>query len=255
MAKMDVTKTIQTVELPEYQQDFQSGLLDSVEAYMDAPIEVVDQAAYIADRPEEYAEAEKLAKAGIGAYQPYLEQADDYTQLAADYAKQQGDMALRAQGQFDPSGIDRFMNPYEALVLDPALERIREQQLMSEQQLRSQAAQQGAFGGARAALQQQMAARDYERDRMEMIGKMKYQGFTTASDMAMKAFEDEKQRQLGIASLLGQTGTQMGQAGVMSAQLADQAQALGLQDVSTLQQLGASQMSYDQSILDAQLAT
>ena len=255
MAKMDVTKTIQTVELPEYQQDFQSGLLDSVEAYMDAPIEVVDQAAYIADRPEEYAEAEKLAKEGIGAYQPYLDQADDYTQLAADYAKQQGDMALRAQGQFDPSGIDRFMNPYEALILDPALERIREQQLMSEQQLRSQAAQQGAFGGSRAALQQQMAARDYERDRMEMIGKMKYQGFTTASDMAMKAFEDEKQRQLGIASLLGQTGTQMGQAGVMSAQLADQAQALGLQDVSTLQQLGASQMAYDQSILDAQLAT
>ena len=164
-------------------------------------------------------------------------------------------MALRAQGQFDPSGIDRFMNPYEALVLDPALERIREQQLMSEQALRAQAAQQGAFGGSRAALQQQMAARDYERDRMEMIGKMKYQGFTTASDMAMKAFEDEKQRQLGIASLLGQTGTQMGQAGVMSAQLADQAQALGLQDVSTLQQLGASQMAYDQSLLDAQLAT
>ena len=221
------------IELPEYQQDFQSGLLDSVEAYMDSPIEVVDQAAYIADRPEEYAEAEKLAKEGIGAYQPYLDQADDYTQLAADYAKQQGDMALRAQGQFDPSGIDRFMYPYEALVLDPALERIREQQLMSEQQLRSQAAQQGAFGGSRAALQQQMAARD----------------------LAMKAFEDEKQRQLGIASLLGQTGTQMGQAGVLSAQLADQAQALGLQDVSTLQQLGASQMAYDQSILDAQLAT
>ena len=43
----------------------------------------------------------------------------------------------------------------------------------------------------------------------------------------------------------------MGQAGVMSAQLADQAQALGLQDVSTLQQLGASQMAYDQSLLDA----
>ena len=97
-----------------------------------------------------------------------------------------------------------------------------------------------------------MAARDYERDRMEMIGKMKYEGFTTASDMAMKAFEDEKQRQLGIAGLLGQTGTQMGQAGVMSAQLADQAQALGLQDVSTYSNL--EQVKWlDQSLLDAQL--
>ncbi len=255
MAKVETTKQIQKVELAPYQEEFQKSLLDSVDAYMDAPIQVVDQAAYIADRPEEYATAEALAKEGIGAYQPYLDQADEYTKMAADYAKQQGDMALLAQGQFDPSGISQFMNPYEALVLDPALERMREQQLMSEQQLRAQAAQQGAFGGSRAALQQQMAARNYERDRMEMIGKMKYQGFTTASDMAMKAFQDEKDRQLGIASLLGQTGTQMGQAGVMSSQLAEQAQGLGLQDVSTLQQLGASQMAYDQALLDAEKAT
>ena len=83
MAKMDVTKTIQKVELAPYQEEFQKGLLDSVDAYMDAPIEVIDQAAYIAERPEEYAEAEALAKEGIGAYQPYLDQADDYTKLAA----------------------------------------------------------------------------------------------------------------------------------------------------------------------------
>tara|TARA_B100001248_G_C27395246_1_gene465115 strand:- start:700 stop:1677 length:978 start_codon:yes stop_codon:yes gene_type:complete len=255
MAKMDVTKTIQTVELPEYQQDFQRKLLDSTEAYMNAPIEVLEERDYIAERPELLTQADELAQAGIGAYQPYLDQADEYTALAADYAKQQADMAKQAGGRFDPSGISQFMNPYEALVLDPALERIREQQLMSEQQLRAQAAQQGAFGGSRAALQQQMAARDYERDRMEMIGKMKYDGFTTASDMAMKAFQDEKDRQLGIASLLGQTGTQMGQAGVMSADMAERAQTLGLQDVSTLRQLGMDQMNYDQSLLDADRTT
>ena len=58
-------KTIQKVELAPYQEEFQKGLLDSVDAYMDAPIEVIDQAAYIAERPEEYAEAEALAKEGI----------------------------------------------------------------------------------------------------------------------------------------------------------------------------------------------
>ena len=134
---------------------------------MDAPIGVIDQAMHV--ERQKYAEAEALLK-GIGAYQPYFGQADDH-RLFSGLLKQQGDMALRAQGQFDPSGIDRFMNPYEALVLDPALERIREQQLMSEQALRAQAAQQGAQIDSRAALQQQMAARDYERDRMEMIGK------------------------------------------------------------------------------------
>ena len=252
---MATQTTIQKVELQPHQTDFQVDLLKSLQTYMDSPKEIIDYASYIADRPELLTQAEELAQAGIGAYQPYLDQASDYTSMAADYAKQQADVAKLAAGQFDPSGIDKFMNPYEALVLDPALERMREQQALSEQALRSQAMQSGAFGGSRAALQQQAAARDFERDQMEMIGKLKYQGFTTASDMAMKAFEDEKQRQLGIAGLLGQTGTQMGQAGVMSAQLGEQAQALGLQDVSTLQQLGKDQMMYNQGILDAQLQT
>ena len=252
---MATQTTIQKVELQPYQTDFQVDLLNSLQAYMDSPKEVTDYASYIADRPELLTQAENLAQSGIGAYQPYLDQASDYTSMAADYATQQADMSRLAGGQFDPSGIDRFMNPYEAMVLDPALQRIREEQALSEQALRSQAMQSGAFGGSRAALQQQAAKRDFERDRMEMIGKMKYQGFTTASDMAMQAFENEKQRQLGIAGLLGQTGTQMGQAGVMSAQLGDQAQALGLQDVSTLQQLGKDQMMYNQGILDAQLQT
>lgn len=252
---MATQTTIQKVELQPHQTDFQVDLLKSVDAYMDSPKEIIDYASYIADRPELLTQAEELAQAGIGAYQPYLDQASDYTSMAADYAKQQADVAKLAAGQFDPSSIDRFMNPYEAMVLDPALQRMREQQALSEQALRSQAMQSGAFGGSRAALQQQAAARDFERDQMEMIGKLKYQGFTTASDMAMKAFEDEKQRQLGIAGLLGQTGTQMGQAGVMSAQLGEQAQALGLQDVSTLQQLGKDQMMYNQGILDAQLQT
>ena len=211
---MSVQTTIQKVELQPYQTDFQTDLLKSLQTYMDSPKEVIDYASYIADRPELLTQAENLAQAGIGAYRPYLDQASDYTSMAADYATQQADMARVAGGQFDPSGIDRFMNPYEAMVLDPALQRMREEQALSELALRSQAMQSGAFGGSRAALHQQAAARDFERARMEMIGKMKYQGFTTASDMAMQAFENEQQRQLGIAGLLGQTGTQMGQAGV-----------------------------------------
>ena len=147
------------------------------------------------------------------------------------------------------------MNPYERLVLDPALQRIREQQLESENLARSQAIQSGAFGGSRAALQQQAAARDFERQRQETIGNLKYQGFQTAGNMAQEAFENEKRRQLGIAELLGATGTQFGQSGVMYANLAEQGQQMGLQDVATLQQLGRDKMAYDQSVLDAQLRT
>ena len=64
-------------------------------------------------------------------------------------------MARLAGGQFDPSGIEQFMNPYERLVLDPALQRIREQQLQSENLARQQGYTTGAFGGTRSALQQQ----------------------------------------------------------------------------------------------------
>jgi hypothetical protein len=250
---MSTQTTIQETRLQPYQETMQKDIYASAKELLNQPRPTVDYESFIAERDPLLAQAEQLGQQGIGAYQGLLDDASAQTALAADYARQQAEMARQAGGQFDPSGIERFMNPYEQLVLDPALQRIRDQQLESENLARSQAIQSGAFGGSRAALQQQAAARDFERQRQETIGNLKYQGFQTASGMAQKAFEDEKRRQLGIAELLGQTGTQMGQTGVMYANLAEQGQQMGLQDVATLQQLGRDRMTYDQGLLDAQL--
>ena len=252
---MSTQTTIQEVRLQPYQEEMQKDIYASAEKILNQPRPTVDYETFLAERDPLLIEAEKLGQEGIGAYQGLLDDASAQTALAADYARQQAEMARQAGGQFDPSGIGRFMNPYEQLVLDPALERIREQQLQSENLAKQAAIQQGAFGGTRSALAQQAAARDFEKQRQETIGNLKYQGFQTAAGMAQQAFEDEKRRQLGIAELLGQTGTQMGQAGVMYSNLAQQAQDQGLQDVATLQQLGRDKMAYDQSVLDAQLKT
>jgi len=252
---MATQTTIQETRLQPYQEEMQKDIYASANALMDQPMGTVEYDTFIAERDPLLVQAEELGVAGIGAYQPLLDKAQAQTDLATDYFTQQAEAAKLAGGQFDPSGIEQFMNPYERLVLDPALERIREQQLLSEQAARQQAVQAGAFGGSRAALQQQAAARDFERQRQETIGNLKYQGFQTAGNMAQEAFENEKRRQLGIAELLGATGTQFGQAGVMYSNLAQQAQDQGLQDVATLQQLGRDSMAYDQSVLDAQLRT
>lgn len=250
---MSTQTTIQETRLQPYQEEMQKDIYASAKELLNQPRPTIDYESFIAERDPLLVQAEQLGQQGIGAYQSLLDDASAQTALAADYARQQAEMARQAGGQFDPSGIEQFMNPYEKLVLDPALQRIREQQLESENLARQQAIQSGAFGGTRAALQQQAAARDFERQRQETIGNLKYQGFQTASGMAQKAFEDEKRRQLGIAELLGQTGTQMGQTGVMYANLAEQGQQMGLQDVATLQQLGRDSMAYDQGLLDAQL--
>ena len=247
--------TIQETRLQPYQEEMQKDIYASAKELMQEPMATVDYDTFIAERDPLLIEAETMGKEGIGAYQPLLDKAETQTDLAADYFRQQAEAAKLAGGQFDPSGIEQFMNPYERLVLDPALQRIREQQLESENLARAQAVQSGAFGGSRAALQQQAAARDFERQRQETIGNLKYQGFQTAGNMAQEAFENEKRRQLGIAELLGQTGTQFGQSGVMYSNLAELGQQMGLQDIATLQQLGRDKMAYDQSVLDAQLKT
>ena len=252
---MSTQTTIQQVKLAPYQEEMQKDIFASAKGILNTPKPTVDYETFIAERDPLLEQATQLGQEGIGAYQGLLDDASAQTALAADYARQQAEMARQAGGQFDPSGIAQFMNPYEQLVLDPALQRIREQQLESENLARQQAVQSGAFGGTRAALQQQAAARDFERQRQETIGNLKYQGFQTASGMAQKAFEDEKKRQLGIAELLGRTGTQVGQAGAMYANLAEQGQLMGLQDVATLQQLGRDNMAYNQALLDGQLRT
>mgnify|MGYP001164183643 CR=1 FL=1 len=250
---MATQTTITEQRLQPYQEEMQKDIFASAKTLMGAPRPTVEYDTFLAERDPRLIQAEQLAEAGIGAYQPLLDKAQAQTDMASGYFGQQAEMAKQAGGQFDPSGIEQFMNPYEQMVLNPALERIREQQLMSEQAARQQAMSAGAFGGSRAALQQQAAARDFERQRQETIGNLKYQGFQTASGMAQEAFENEKRRQLGIAELLGQTGTQYGQAGVMFSNLAEQGQQQGLQDVSTLQQIGTGAMGYDQAVLDAQL--
>ena len=129
---MSTQTTIQETRLQPYQEEMQKDIFASAKALMKEPMATVDYDTFIAERDPLLIEAETMGKEGIGAYQPLLDKAETQTDLAADYFRQQAEAAKLAGGQFDPSGIEQFMNPYERLVLDPALQRIREQQLESE---------------------------------------------------------------------------------------------------------------------------
>ena len=74
---------------------------------------------------------------------------------------QQAQQALYgATGQFSPSGIGAFMNPYEQAVIDQTMADISRQGDIAQQGVRAQAVGAGAFGGSRQAVAEQELQRN-----------------------------------------------------------------------------------------------
>jgi hypothetical protein len=91
--------------------------------------------------------AMQLSDSAIGSYRPYLG-------ASADLLNQAGAMTRGSTGQFDPSMIDQFYNPFEDAVVDQTLEDINRGFAQSDIGLRDRAVSQGAFGGSRGRIAQ-----------------------------------------------------------------------------------------------------
>ena len=70
---------------------------------------------------------------GIAGYQPFLQQAQQYS---------------------GPQAYQQFMSPYQQDVISTTLSEFDRQRQIAQQQIGAQAIQQGAFGGAREGIQQ-----------------------------------------------------------------------------------------------------
>ena len=132
------------------------------------------------------------------------------------------------QAQQAPN-ISSFFNPFESYVTD----EINRQAQMATNQLSAQAVRSGAFGGGR----QGIAQAEIERNRQNLIGQQRAQGFQTA----LAAAQGERQRQLQAGQLLGAMGAQQ--------------QQMGLADIQSQLQAGAVQRGLGQQTLEAQRQT
>ena len=140
-------------------------------------------------------DAQTRALAGLGSFQPFLQQ---------------------AQASTGPQAFQQFMSPYQQQVIDTTLADFDRQAQAKQQTIRDQAVASGAFGGGRegVALAEYGAASD--RNRAALQAGLLQQGFGQAQAAAQQNFAN----QMGIASALpglqGTDITRLGQLGAIN---------------------------------------
>jgi len=122
-------------------------------------------------------EAQKRAEAGLGSYQPFLDQ---------------------AQAATGPQAFQQFMSPYQSQVIDASLAEFDRNAQMQQQGLRDQAVASGAFGGGREGVVQSEYMRGSDMNRAQLQANLLQQGFGQAQQAAQQQF----QNQMGLASAL-----------------------------------------------------
>jgi hypothetical protein len=122
-------------------------------------------------------EAQKRAEAGLGSYQPFLDQ---------------------AQAATGPQAYQQFMSPYQSQVIDASLAEFDRNAQIQQQGLRDQAVASGAFGGGREGVVQSEYMRGSDMNRAQLQANLLQQGFGQAQQAAQQQF----QNQMGLASAL-----------------------------------------------------
>ena len=157
--------------------------------------------------------------AGLGSFEPFLAQA--------------GAEATEA-GQFvGPQAYQEFMSPYQQEVIDTSLAALQRERDIARQQIGTQAAQLGAFGGGRQAVQEAEFDVGTAMGKAQLEAQLRAQALQQAQQQASQAFQQQQalsQQQQGLAQLAPQ---------------------LAQQQISGLQQLGLGQQAQSQAILDA----
>jgi hypothetical protein len=139
----------------------------------------------------------------------------------------QGVGSLQGAAQlYDPSGAQRFMNPYQQQVIDESIRQINRQGDISRQNLQAQATRAGAFGGSREGVQRAELERAISEQRNAAIVGGLSQGYNQAAQQAQQAFEAQQARQLQQAQGLTGIGSTFGQQALQQAQLGQGAAGL-----------------------------
>jgi hypothetical protein len=157
-----------------------------------------------------------------------------------------------AAGMYDPTGVQKFMNPYQQQVIDESIKQINRQGDIAQQNLQAQAVKSGAFGGSRDAIQRAELQRNTADQRNAAIVGGLSTGYQNAAQQAQQAFEAQQGRQLaqaqgyqGVGSILGQQALQQAQVGQGAAGLIG---SLGSQQANIYNQQAAGNMNMAQGI-------
>ena len=204
----------------------------------------------IAARDPLQTQAQEVAQAGIGSFQPFLDRAQTQAQLAGGL----GTVALGQLGgvqtgaQAFQQDVQDFMSPFQAQVIDATLAEFDRNKQVQEQQIRDQQARLGVLGAGRAGVQLAEFGTGAARERALLDAQLRLQGF----NQAQAARQQDIANRFGLAQATQGLGAfQSGLAGQQAA-LGAQQQALTGRVVSQLGTLGALNQAQAQAGLDAQ---
>ena len=251
---------------------------DAARAFTTRQENLAGIAPQVAGQDQLQKDAQTLAQAGIGSFQPFLQSA----QAQAGLASGLGTVALGGLGaagaQLGTAGttlggvplgaqafqqdVSQFMSPYQSQVIDATLQEFDRNRAIQEQGIRDQQAALGALGSGRAGVQLAEFGTGAARERALLQAGLLQQGFNQASG----------QRQQDIANRFGLGQAQAGLAGQQAgiaqatqglgqfrsglagqqAQFGQGLQAMQGTDIARLGQLGALNQAQQQAQLDAQ---
>jgi hypothetical protein len=178
-------------------------------------------------------QAINLATQGVGAYQPFL----------ADAQAAQADAATTVGGLgalTGPQAYQPFMSPYQQQVIDTSLQAFRDSRTGNRQTIQDAAVGTGNFGGGREGAMLGQYDADTTLGEAQLLAQLNAQNFAQAQQGAQTAFTQGGQL-AGAQSGLG--AAQMGLSNFQRA-------GLGA-DVGALGQLGSLRQGQEQSLLSA----
>jgi len=171
---------------------------------------------------------------GLGAYEPYLQQAGTQAAQAAAQAAQ-------ASQFMGPTAYQQYMSPYQQDVIGTTLAEFDVQAQKGLPALAAQAIGAGAYGGGREGVQRAEYQAASDRNRAALQAQLLQQGFGQASQLAAQGFGQQQQ----LAQQQQNLATQQ-------QQLAQLAPSLAGQQISALTTLGGLQQGQEQAQLAAQ---
>jgi hypothetical protein len=132
---------------------------------------------------------------GIAGYQPFLQQAQQYS---------------------GPNAYQQFMSPYQQDVINTTLSEFDRQRQISEQAIPASAIQAGAFGGGREGIQRAEFGALSDRNRAALQAQLLQQGFGQAQQAAQLGFAQQGQLATLQPTLAAQQAQQLGAAGTQN---------------------------------------
>jgi len=186
--------------LPDYLQEAGKDFAKQLTAQTAAPIntDTFTGRQFVAGADPLQTQAINMATAGIGSYQPFLQQAQQFTGTGAGTGA---------------GSIASFMSPYQTGVIDETLRQFDQSREAGLQNISDQAVAAGAFGGGReGALRGQYMA-DTTAARTGLAANLLQSGFQDAANRRAQAMQDQfalanfqRQNQASDIANLGQLG-------------------------------------------------